>query len=65
MCDTTGLPYCEYSCAIHNGGCRAEALCTEEPKSLHDSQECISTEINCKSIGNKEIWQITKQLHNY
>ena len=21
VCDTTGLPYCEYSCTIDNGGC--------------------------------------------
>ena len=55
VCDTTGLPYCEYSCAIDNGGCRAEALCTEVPIRSPDPQECILTEINCKSIGNKEI----------
>ena len=53
ICNATGLPYCEYSCTINNGGCGAEALCTEVSISSDDSQECITTGIKCKSIYRK------------
>ena len=48
VCDTTGLPYCEYSCTIDNGGCGPAARCTEVAIPSHSAEDCQSTEIKCK-----------------
>ena len=49
MCNTTGLPYCEYSCAIDNGGCGEGRRCAEVNVSTCDSDQCCSTvNITCQ-----------------
>ena len=48
VCHTTGLPYCEYSCAIDNGGCGPAARCTEVVIPSPTAEQCQSTEIKCK-----------------
>ena len=42
------IPYCEYSCAIDNGGCGPAARCTEVAISSPTAEQCQSTEIKCK-----------------
>ena len=49
VCNETGLPYCEYSCAIDNGGCGEGVNCIEENIPSCNFGECCSpVKINCE-----------------
>ena len=53
VCSKTGLPYCEYSCAVDNGGCGEGRLCTTvDVLSCNDGECCSPIEITCQ--GNVE-----------
>ena len=47
-CDVTGLPYCEHSCTIDNGGCSKDALCTEMDAPSCNGECCSRVHTNCK-----------------
>ena len=46
---TTGLPYCELSCSVDNGGCGEGKHCTVVPTSLCDTtgECCSSVNVTC------------------
>jgi len=49
VCDTTGSPYCEYSCAIDNGGCDQNEQCTEvDVPTCSDGECCSPVNITCQ-----------------
>ena len=49
LCNETGLLYCEYSCAVDNGGCCEGRLCTTVGvPSCNDGECCSPVEIICE-----------------
>ena len=53
MCNETGSPYCEYSCAVDNGGCGEGRLCTTVDALSCKDGECFSpVDVTCQ--GNVE-----------
>ena len=48
VCNHTGMPYCEYSCTIDNGGCSQGARCVEQTAECA-SDECCSPVVTCGS----------------
>ena len=49
VCNETGLPYCEYSCTVDNGGCNKGVKCIEEDIISCNAGECCSpVRINCE-----------------
>ena len=47
MCNTTGLPYCEYSCDVDNGGCAEGLQCSQSQVTCAPNQ-CCSPSITCQ-----------------
>ena len=49
LCSETGLPCCEYSCAVDNGGCGEGRLCTTvDVPSCNDGEGCSPDNITCE-----------------
>ena len=47
-CAKTGMPYCEYSCSINNGGCLEGTTCRETPIMCPPGQCCSSVNVTCE-----------------
>ena len=60
MCNATGLPYCEYSCAVDNAGCGEGRQCAEVDMPSCDSDQCCSS-VNITCQGKL----LSKYLHAY
>ena len=60
MCNDTGLPYCEYSCAVDNGGCDEGRRCVEvDVPSCGADQCCSHVNITCQGK------LLSEHLHAY
>ena len=60
VCNDTGLPYCEYSCAVDNGGCDEGRRCVEvDVPSCGADQCCSHVNITCQGK------LLSKYLHAY
>ena len=51
ICEETGEAYCEYSCAVDNGGCPEGVRCTEVEVPTCDPGQCCS-HVNVTCSGN-------------
>ena len=51
VCEETGKAYCEYSCAVGNGGCPEGAQCAEVAVPTCKPDQCCS-HVNITCSGN-------------
>ena len=47
VCNATGLPYCEYSCTVDNGGCAEGSRCSLS-QVMCPPDQCCSPSIACQ-----------------